>query len=137
MGRRLAEPEGKEMGCPQCGGSGFILGQLGRKKWFRCGDCGADFSSNPSGMTALREINEKTMPLIYGKVLKIFTQKTGEEPDSANFKGEKFYHNFHASDRIYGVPGGSKLILPDGTEVALEKRCLVMISGHDLWNWFV
>jgi predicted nucleic acid-binding Zn ribbon protein len=37
---------GKKMhGCPACGGIGMLLGQLGRLFWFRCRQCGIDFSS--------------------------------------------------------------------------------------------
>lgn len=30
--------------CPSCGGVGFWLGQLGILTWFRCRDCGGEFS---------------------------------------------------------------------------------------------
>ena len=29
--------------CPACGGEGALLGNLGRRRWFRCIDCGIDF----------------------------------------------------------------------------------------------
>lgn len=31
--------------CPTCGGPGSELGQLGRKHWMRCRNCGSDFSA--------------------------------------------------------------------------------------------
>jgi tRNA(Ile2) C34 agmatinyltransferase TiaS len=30
--------------CPACGGPLVPLGQLGRRRWFRCRDCGIDCS---------------------------------------------------------------------------------------------
>ena len=30
--------------CPVCPGRGMVLGQLGRLRWYRCRDCGIDFS---------------------------------------------------------------------------------------------
>lgn len=30
--------------CPLCAGDGVLLGTLGRLRWFRCRDCGMDFS---------------------------------------------------------------------------------------------
>lgn len=30
--------------CPVCGGAAFALGKLGKLTWFRCRDCGMDFS---------------------------------------------------------------------------------------------
>lgn len=30
--------------CPMCNGQGNELGNLGRLLWFRCEDCGAEFS---------------------------------------------------------------------------------------------
>ena len=30
--------------CPMCDGPGTIMGALGNKLWFRCRDCGIDFS---------------------------------------------------------------------------------------------
>jgi len=31
--------------CPKCGGPGALLGQLGNLWWFRCRDCGWEFST--------------------------------------------------------------------------------------------
>lgn len=31
--------------CPSCGGPGFVLGDLGQLRWFRCRNCGQQFSS--------------------------------------------------------------------------------------------
>lgn len=31
--------------CPQCDGPGFFLGQLGTLEWWRCRNCGIDFST--------------------------------------------------------------------------------------------
>ncbi len=31
--------------CPVCGGEGFVLGALWRRFWWRCRDCGIDFST--------------------------------------------------------------------------------------------
>ena len=30
--------------CPQCGGEGMLLGQLGNVSWYRCRQCGWDFN---------------------------------------------------------------------------------------------
>lgn len=30
--------------CPMCPGKGVLLGALGPRRWFRCRDCGIDFS---------------------------------------------------------------------------------------------
>lgn len=30
--------------CPACPGRGMVLGKLGRLRWYRCRDCGIDFS---------------------------------------------------------------------------------------------
>jgi hypothetical protein len=30
--------------CPICGGMGTLLGILGLRQWWRCRDCGVDFS---------------------------------------------------------------------------------------------
>ncbi len=30
--------------CPLCAGDGVLLGTLGRLRWFRCRDCGMNFS---------------------------------------------------------------------------------------------
>lgn len=30
--------------CPHCAGDGVLLGTLGRLRWFRCRDCGMNFS---------------------------------------------------------------------------------------------
>ena len=35
--------------CKICGGELALLGKLGKKKWFRCINCGMEFSKNPSG----------------------------------------------------------------------------------------
>lgn len=32
------------MTCSACGGPGFLLGVLGRLRWFRCRNCGIDFN---------------------------------------------------------------------------------------------
>lgn len=34
----------RKASCPLCGGFGFSLGGLGRLVWYRCRDCGCDFS---------------------------------------------------------------------------------------------
>lgn len=34
--------------CPACLGPGLSLGGFGRLHWFRCRDCGIDFSCTPS-----------------------------------------------------------------------------------------
>ncbi len=34
--------------CPACGGEGLPLGILGRLAWFRCRDCGTEFSLTQS-----------------------------------------------------------------------------------------
>lgn len=33
-------------GCPQCGGDGVLLGTLGKRKHYRCRQCGWDFSED-------------------------------------------------------------------------------------------
>lgn len=34
--------------CPYCGGGwAYELGNLGKSRWFRCRDCGSDFSLSP------------------------------------------------------------------------------------------
>lgn len=30
--------------CPLCDGDGWLLGILGKLRWFRCRQCGVDFS---------------------------------------------------------------------------------------------
>jgi tRNA(Ile2) C34 agmatinyltransferase TiaS len=37
--------------CPMCGGPGGSLGSLGSLAWFRCRNCGADFSSREATAT--------------------------------------------------------------------------------------
>ncbi len=44
--------------CPLCPGQGSLLGRLGRLRWFRCRDCGMDFSRpcrSPVRPTSSRE----------------------------------------------------------------------------------
>lgn len=38
------EDELERVECPECGGEGAFMGNLGKKEWFRCVDCGIDFS---------------------------------------------------------------------------------------------
>ena len=45
--------------CPACGAesAGSVLGTLGRLDWFRCRDCGIDFSRSASGeLVAVRAV---------------------------------------------------------------------------------
>jgi len=39
------EREERAPACPACGGPGVPLGRLGRLIWWRCRDCGIDFST--------------------------------------------------------------------------------------------
>lgn len=39
------------MNCPQCDGPGLPLGALGTTQWFRCQDCGAQFSQEATMTT--------------------------------------------------------------------------------------
>lgn len=33
-----------ERECPECEGRGVYMGTLGDRKWYRCRDCGVEFS---------------------------------------------------------------------------------------------
>lgn len=35
--------------CPMCRGSGLFMGTLGTKDWYRCRNCGMEFSVDESG----------------------------------------------------------------------------------------
>lgn len=50
--------------------------------------------------------NPRTGILIYGRVLKIFAQKT-----SGPYKGERFVHEFKPGALMYGMPDGSLKII--------------------------
>lgn len=39
------EREEKAPACSLCGGPGVLLGRLGPRLWWRCRDCGIDFST--------------------------------------------------------------------------------------------
>lgn len=41
--------------CPACGGPGVPLGRLGRLMWWRCRDCGMDFSTEAPAEERSRE----------------------------------------------------------------------------------
>jgi len=40
----VEEPPEVGATCPVCGGEGVFMGNLGRKSWFRCRDCGIEFN---------------------------------------------------------------------------------------------
>ena len=42
--------------CPECNGPGVFMGSLGRLDWFRCRNCGMEFSQEDADAATRREM---------------------------------------------------------------------------------
>ena len=45
--------------CPLCAGDGVLLGTLGRLRWFRCRDCGMNFSRQTGTRTKTKSTSHQ------------------------------------------------------------------------------
>lgn len=76
---------------------------------------------------------KKSIPLvvIYGRVLSIAAQKTQKhvcDEECKDFK-HSYQHDFRkGSASMYGLPEGSVLVLPNGTQIRLHSRSLLIAS---------
>lgn len=57
------DPEAEQTpDCPQCGGPGTLLGQLGRQTHYRCRNCGWDYSEDGSGQMEAPQQSAGALP---------------------------------------------------------------------------
>jgi hypothetical protein len=76
---------------------------------------------------------DKECPLIYGRLLRITMKKT-----HGKHKGQKFYHDFSKNPQMRGVEAGTKVVLPSGRVLTLEKRGVIVLSAKDhLWGEYL
>lgn len=83
----------------------------------------AAMRQNPSRKKA------RALVTIYGRVLSIAAQKTQKHVCDAECKEyvHKYQHDFRKnSAAMYGLPEGSTLVLPDGTQIRLHDRTLLI-----------
>jgi hypothetical protein len=71
---------------------------------------------------------------IYGQALETHARKSSK----SCFPGQEFVHDWEKpGTKIYGLPAGTILQLPDGDDYKLTTRCILMCSPkHDLWDLF-
>jgi hypothetical protein len=78
------------------------------------------------------ESNTGEMPLIYGKTERIEMTRT-----SGKYKGQPFYHKFTSKTKQYGIPGGTRLVLPSGRTKKLNSRGVLLVSDKDLYGEYI
>ena len=78
------------------------------------------------------ESNTGEMPLIYGDTERIEMTRT-----SGKYKGQPFYHKFTSKTKQYGIPTGTKLLLPSGRTKRLNSRGVLLTSEKDLYGEYV
>ncbi|MDA8156254.1 MAG: hypothetical protein M0Z52_07360 [Actinomycetota bacterium] len=76
----------------------------------------------------------KSMVEIYGQVLDISAVKG----QGAHYQGEPFIHEFkREGTKLYGLPAGAVITLPDGDSYKLETRTLLALNKrNDLWDLY-
>ena len=76
----------------------------------------------------------KGMVEIYGQALETHAVKGS----NSKYAGEPFVHEWEKKGtKIYGLPAGTIMILPDGDEYELSTRGVLMMSNkHHLWDVF-
>jgi hypothetical protein len=82
--------------------------------------------------TAVEGSGGDEMELIYGRVLRCTMQKT-----HGRYKGEKFYHDFKPGANSFGLPAGTKIVLPSEKTVTIPYRAIIIKSDRtDLWGHY-
>ncbi len=78
--------------------------------------------------------NIPSMVEIYGQALETHARKG----NSSLFAGQEFVHDWEkAGTKIFGLPAGTIISLPDGDSVTLDQRTVIMINKkEDLWDLF-
>lgn len=77
------------------------------------------------------------MPLIYGRVLRVYAKKTQQHRCDAGCKEvhHRYYHDFKSGPDMYGLPANTKILLPDGTELMLPFRSLLVTQTIRTKGW--
>jgi hypothetical protein len=82
----------------------------GSGRVFEKADCGSgECMKTPSIKRIVKKAGLRNPPvLIYGRILRIEAQKTQSHHCDAKCKaaGHRYYHNFKAGSKIYGMPDG-------------------------------
>jgi hypothetical protein len=70
------------------------------------------------------------MPLLYARVLQCRAQKTQPHKCDKECKEANhcYYHDWKAEVFMYGLPTGTKLVLPSGREIQLPPRPLLLTT---------
>lgn len=82
---------------------------------------------NPLGINP----EDSEMPLIYGKTYRIEMRKT-----RGSYKGQRFYHNFGEGVAQYGLPEGATVVTPQGKQVKLPRRTVLLVGPRGLWGHY-
>ena len=93
---------------------------------------------NPKSRKTARRKNPTdsipSMVEIYSQALETHAMKGS----NSLFPGQEFVHEWEkAGTKIFGLPAGTIISLPDGDSVTLDKRTVIMLNKkEDLWDLF-
>jgi DNA-directed RNA polymerase subunit RPC12/RpoP len=95
---RYDEPEWEETECPMCNGPGNHIGDLGARSYFRCRNCGMDFSHFRDDESSKWDYDNDPNNL-FGQ------DKPGQMPTSARAKRTDTHGNKLEAGRVYLMKG--------------------------------
>lgn len=109
--------------CPICSGPGALMGSLGRREYFRCENCGMEFShenSNNTGWNTPDEFSPEDGDGVFGSMKKSGKQYFYCDSCEAKFsEGQKSFHSghdYHEHDKKEGND------VEEGSEGGNEKE---------------
>lgn len=71
--------------------------------------------------------------VVYDRITYIEMQK-GVHTVNDELKGQRFYHKFTEATVGFGIPPGTIMTFPDGRQVELPKKTLLLVGGKDIWE---
>lgn len=82
-------------------------------------------------MNKARKNPAASMPLVYGQVKQVFAKKTQPHRCDAGCKKNfhQYYHDFKPGAKMWGLPAGSKVTLPDGRTLKIPLRSLLIAKS--------
>ena len=70
------------------------------------------------------------LPMLYGRVLRVEAKKTQPHVCDAGCRRANhcYFHDFKSGVAEYGLPAGTRLLLPSGVEFRLSERSLLLTT---------
>lgn len=111
-----ADDEPPAADCPVCGAENYPMGSLGRRMWYRCQQCGMEYSKTMSSDDLDKYIHKLRHPEVFD-----VGQQVSWESEGSNYTG-KVFDNTDKSLLGVELPGGAKIRVGRDAVVKSAKR---------------